>query len=162
MTKPPIYGVKKIVCFMSKKSTRKGFIVFILILNFFHLPVHSQGLHGYIGSYTSQAPSKYGERSWTLFLNSQNFKGPLAYYLPETWAKISKDYPFDHLNILMHTIPNSNSRLQIMDMNGRIIQTTYLKKSREELNIKSLSKGIYILIFSDGDHFERIKFIKTE
>ncbi len=43
---------------------------------------------------TEQYP--VGEKSWTCFLNAQNFKGPLAYYLPETWAKISKDYPFDH------------------------------------------------------------------
>lgn len=45
-------------------------------------------------AYTDRYP--VGEKSWTLFLNAQNFKGPLAYYLPETWAKISKDYPFDH------------------------------------------------------------------
>ena len=44
--------------------------------------------------YTDKYP--VGERSWTLFLNAQNFKGPLAYYLPETWAKISENYPFDH------------------------------------------------------------------
>lgn len=45
-------------------------------------------------AYTDEYP--VGVRSWTLFLNSQNFKGPLAYYVPETWAKISKNYPFDY------------------------------------------------------------------
>lgn len=37
-----------------------------------------------------------GEQSWTCFLNAQNFKGPIAYYIPETWSKIGKlfDYPF--------------------------------------------------------------------
>jgi hypothetical protein len=40
-------------------------------------------------------PQPTGEQSWTLFLNSANFKGPLAYYLPETWSKISKSYAFD-------------------------------------------------------------------
>ncbi len=44
--------------------------------------------------YTAGYP--VGERNWTLFLNATNFKGPLAYYVPETWAKISKDYPFDY------------------------------------------------------------------
>jgi len=34
-----------------------------------------------------------GDQSWTLFLNASNFKGPVAYYIPETWSKISKDYP---------------------------------------------------------------------
>ena len=41
-------------------------------------------------------PQPTGNQNWTLFLNSENFKGPLAYYLPETWSKISRDYPFDH------------------------------------------------------------------
>jgi hypothetical protein len=40
-------------------------------------------------------PQPTGAQNWTLFLNSTNFKGPLAYYLPETWSKISKNYPFD-------------------------------------------------------------------
>ena len=37
-----------------------------------------------------------GDQSWTLFLSAANFKGPLAYYIPETWSKIGKlfDYPF--------------------------------------------------------------------
>ena len=37
-----------------------------------------------------------GEHSWTCFLNAANFKGPIAYYLPETWARVSKDYPLDN------------------------------------------------------------------
>jgi hypothetical protein len=37
-----------------------------------------------------------GEQSWTCFLNAGNFKGPIAYYIPETWSKISKlfNYPY--------------------------------------------------------------------
>ena len=31
-----------------------------------------------------------GDQSWTCFLNSANFKGPIAYYIPETWSKIGK------------------------------------------------------------------------
>jgi len=31
-----------------------------------------------------------GDQSWTCFLNAANFKGPIAYYLPETWSKIGK------------------------------------------------------------------------
>jgi len=34
-----------------------------------------------------------GDQSWTCFINTANFKGPIACYLPETWSKISKDYP---------------------------------------------------------------------
>ncbi len=29
-----------------------------------------------------------GDQSWTCFLSSSNFKGPIAYYIPETWSKI--------------------------------------------------------------------------
>jgi len=37
-----------------------------------------------------------GDQSWTCFLSTANFKGPMAYYIPETWSKIAKifDYPF--------------------------------------------------------------------
>jgi len=37
-----------------------------------------------------------GDQAWTCILNSANFKGPLAYYIPETWSKIGKlfNYPF--------------------------------------------------------------------
>jgi len=37
-----------------------------------------------------------GDQSWTCFLNAANFKGPIAYYIPETWSKIGKlfKYPF--------------------------------------------------------------------
>ncbi len=37
-----------------------------------------------------------GDQSWTCFLSAANFKGPIAYYIPETWSKIGKlfDYPF--------------------------------------------------------------------
>ena len=37
-----------------------------------------------------------GDQSWTCFLSSANFKGPIAYYIPETWSKIGKlfNYPY--------------------------------------------------------------------
>ncbi len=37
-----------------------------------------------------------GDQSWTCFLSAANFKGPIAYYIPETWSKIGKlfDYSF--------------------------------------------------------------------
>lgn len=41
-------------------------------------------------------PPPTGDQAWTLFLNSSNFKGPVAYYIPETWSKISKNYPEDY------------------------------------------------------------------
>lgn len=37
-----------------------------------------------------------GDQAWTCFLSAGNFKGPIAYYIPETWSKIGKifHYPF--------------------------------------------------------------------
>ena len=37
-----------------------------------------------------------GDQAWTCFLSAANFKGPIAYYVPETWSKIGKlfNYPF--------------------------------------------------------------------
>ncbi|MFO0833411.1 MAG: hypothetical protein U0638_00460 [Phycisphaerales bacterium] len=37
-----------------------------------------------------------GDQSWTCFLNAANFKGPIAFYIPETWSKIGKlfNYPY--------------------------------------------------------------------
>ncbi|MBL8762860.1 MAG: hypothetical protein JNM07_01150 [Phycisphaerae bacterium] len=39
-----------------------------------------------------------GEQSWTCFLSAANFKGPIAYYIPETWSKVGAifSYPFLH------------------------------------------------------------------
>jgi hypothetical protein len=31
-----------------------------------------------------------GEQSWTCFLSAANFKGPIAFYIPQTWSKIGK------------------------------------------------------------------------
>ncbi|MEL7123578.1 MAG: hypothetical protein AAFO07_29320, partial [Bacteroidota bacterium] len=34
-----------------------------------------------------------GNQSWTCFINTENFKGPIGYYTPETWTKMSEIYP---------------------------------------------------------------------
>jgi hypothetical protein len=39
-------------------------------------------------------PPPTGNQHWTLFLALANFKGPLAFMIPESWSKISKDYQF--------------------------------------------------------------------
>lgn len=36
------------------------------------------------------APS--GDQSWTCFLNAENFKGPVAFYIPHVWSKIADNY----------------------------------------------------------------------
>lgn len=53
--------------------------------------------------FTDPVPSKNGkaptgDQAWTCFVSTENFKGPIAYYIPETWSKIADvfDYPFLH------------------------------------------------------------------
>jgi hypothetical protein len=39
---------------------------------------------------TAGLPVPTGNQCWTLFLNSRNFKGPVAFYTPATWSRISR------------------------------------------------------------------------
>ena len=39
------------------------------------------------------SPVATGDQSWTLFLNTKGFKGPVAFYTPVTWTRISQGYP---------------------------------------------------------------------
>jgi hypothetical protein len=42
---------------------------------------------------TAGLPIPTGNQCWTLFLNSENFKGPVAFYTPVTWSRISRRHP---------------------------------------------------------------------
>ena len=42
---------------------------------------------------TASLPVTTGNQSWTMFINSQNFKGPVAFYTPVTWSRISRRHP---------------------------------------------------------------------
>jgi hypothetical protein len=37
---------------------------------------------------TAEDDPPTGDQSWTCFLNAANFKGPIAFYVPQTWSKI--------------------------------------------------------------------------
>ena len=43
-----------------------------------------------------------GDKSWTLFLESENFSGPVAYWAPEAWSRITTDHPSSHFRGLDH------------------------------------------------------------
>ncbi len=72
-----------------------------------------------------------GEQSWTCFLSAANFKGPIGFFIPETWSKIAKlfNYPFLYGRgldtrpgiagggaIEINTVP----RFEAADLSGRI------------------------------------------
>ncbi len=39
-----------------------------------------------------KVPVVTGDQSWTLFFNAKNFRGPVAFYLPSTWSRMSAHY----------------------------------------------------------------------
>ena len=39
---------------------------------------------------TADLPVPTGDQSWSLFINSRNFKGPVAFYTPSTWSRVSR------------------------------------------------------------------------
>jgi hypothetical protein len=47
----------------------------------------------YRGAAKEKPTTPTGDQCWTLFLNAANFKGPVAYWVPETWSRLSKGYP---------------------------------------------------------------------
>ncbi len=42
---------------------------------------------------TAGLPVSTGNQCWTMFINSKNFKGPVAFYTPVTWSRISRRHP---------------------------------------------------------------------
>jgi hypothetical protein len=43
-----------------------------------------------------KGPPPTGNQHWTLFFALANFNGPVAFVIPESWSKISKEYIFDY------------------------------------------------------------------
>jgi len=39
-----------------------------------------------------EQPVKTGNQCWTVFLNTANFRGPVAFYVPGIWSKMSQSY----------------------------------------------------------------------
>lgn len=39
-----------------------------------------------------------GDQAWTCFLSTANFKGPIAYYVPETWSKIGDLFHYEFIH----------------------------------------------------------------
>ena len=42
---------------------------------------------------TAGLPVPTGNQCWTMFINAKNFKGPVAFYTPVTWSRISRRHP---------------------------------------------------------------------
>ena len=52
-----------------------------------------------------------GDKSWTLFLEAANFGGPVAYWAPEAWSRVTINHPPAHLRGLDHREIDTEYRL---------------------------------------------------
>lgn len=92
-----------------------------------------------------------GDQSWTCFLTAANFKGPIAFFIPETWSKIAKlfNYPFLYGRgldtrpgiagggaIEINTVP----RFEAKDNNGRI----YAKLPKLQFPVDDQGRSILV------------------
>lgn len=92
-----------------------------------------------------------GDQSWTCFLNAENYRGPIAFYIPETWSKIGKLFNDPYLYgrgldaragtmgggaIEINTVP----RFDAKDVKG----TTYSKIPRLQFPVDDLGRSFLV------------------
>lgn len=65
-----------------------------------------------------------GNQSWTLFVNSKTFKGPLAFFTPYFWARHSIDFPQLHGRLFDHSPNVSNRQIQMETQHIAAIHAT--------------------------------------
>lgn len=58
-----------------------------------------------------------GDKSWTLFLEAENFRGPVAYWAPEAWSRVTINHPPAHLRGLDHREIDTEYRLFASHLN---------------------------------------------
>lgn len=63
---------------------------------------------------TAGKPIPTGDQSWTLFLNTSNFKGPVAFFLPEFWSKPTVNRP-ELAGMFLDTRPSDADRAVQME-----------------------------------------------
>ncbi len=63
---------------------------------------------------TAGQPVPTGDNCWTLFLNTGNFKGPVAFFTPHFWSNASVDDP-DLARMLLDTRPSQPNRALQME-----------------------------------------------
>jgi hypothetical protein len=100
------------------------------------------------------SPEPTGDQAWTLFLNSKNFAGPVAFYIPNFWSKLSQSYKaikgrgLDALPAIMETVAmevNTVPYFQANDSSG----TTYTRIPPLSFPVDSngntiLAQGVYL------------------
>lgn len=63
---------------------------------------------------TRDKPLATGNQSWTLFLNAQNFKGPVAFFTPYFWSEAKLTHP-EYEGLLLDQVPAQPQRATQME-----------------------------------------------
>jgi len=64
------------------------------------------------------------------------------------------------LTVVMKSFKANESTLTISDMTGKVVQSIPVNQERENLDVSSLAKGIYMLNYSDGTNSRNIRLVK--
>ena len=64
-----------------------------------------------------------GNQSWTLFMNTKTFKGPIAFFTPHFWARHTIDYPQIHGKYFDSSPVNANRHIQMETQHIAAIQS---------------------------------------
>ena len=64
-----------------------------------------------------------GDKSWTLFLESANFRGPVAYWTPESWSRVTANHPPSQLRGLDHRPIDTEYRIFAAHLDAPSVST---------------------------------------
>lgn len=74
---------------------------------------------------TAGKPVPTGDQSWTLFLNTRNFKGPVAFFTPFFWSAVTTDDPQKLAGMFLDSKPSEpNKALQMETQYVPSVQAT--------------------------------------
>lgn len=83
-----------------------------------------------------------GDNSWTLFLNTENFKGPVAFFTPYFWSRSS-------------TLPFKDINGNLADLNGKFLDSRGADPDKP-FAIENQGMPAYISVDSKSDTYARI------
>lgn len=76
------------------------------------------------------------------------------------FIQVSPNPAATSLTVTMKSYKGSNTNIQLTDVAGKIVSTLSVTKETEVMDISALSKGIYILHYTEGIHHQDIRIVK--
>lgn len=75
-------------------------------------------------------------------------------------VQVSPNPAATSLTVTMKSYKGNDTNIQITDVAGKIVSTLSVTKETEVMDISALSKGIYILHYTEGVHHQDIRIVK--